>query len=211
MNISEYRKTPISKHSVPERRQYVKDLIKRDGSKLKKGARVLMNLRGKNVEAEILKDHTPRETSIMIKFVSDGREMRKDLATMYGFVSEKKQAGTIDEEIDNLMKVDDKKTRRKQRAPVKDKKTVPQQIKRAELIRGQTFGASALKQELITGVPAPVIEPGKTYLKRNINTGGNNVRASGSGVKRGGAKKVTGKQFRTRQTKTGESYVAPPY
>ena len=211
MNLSEYRKTPISKHSSEERKEYVKELIKREGSKLKKGARVLMNLRGKNVEAEILKDHTPRETSIMIKFVDTGREMRKDLATMYGFVGEKKQAGNIDEEIENLQKVDDKKTRRKQRAPVKDKKTVPQQIKRAELIRGETFGASAMRQQLITGVPAPEISPAQTYLKRNINVGGNNVRVAGSGVKRGGAKKVTGKEFRTRENNKGEKYVAPPY
>jgi len=88
MNISDYRNNPISKHSVPVRKQYVKDIIQRDGSKFKKGAKVLFNIRGKNVEAEILKDHKAGETSLSIKFLSDGKEMRKDLATMYGFVGE---------------------------------------------------------------------------------------------------------------------------
>tara|TARA_R100000541_G_scaffold12426_3_gene20880 strand:+ start:13 stop:816 length:804 start_codon:yes stop_codon:yes gene_type:complete len=86
MNISDYRNNPISKHSVPVRKQYVKDIIQRDGGKFKKGAKVLFNIRGKNVEAEILKDHKAGETSLSIKFLSDGKEMRKDLATMYGFV-----------------------------------------------------------------------------------------------------------------------------
>ena len=205
MNISEYRKTPISKHSKEDRKKYVQDIIKRDGSKLKKGVKVLMNLRGKNVEAEVLKDHTPTQTSIMIKFLSDGREMRKDLATFYGFVGEKKQASNIDEEIDNLQKADNKAVRRKQRAPVKRMKTVPQQIKRAELVRGETFGASAMRQQLITGVPAPEIEAGKTYLKRNINTGGNNMMVKKVSTK------TTGAQFRTRVKSDGSTYKAPPY
>tara|TARA_R110002153_G_scaffold64260_1_gene171949 strand:+ start:3728 stop:4531 length:804 start_codon:yes stop_codon:yes gene_type:complete len=88
MNISDYRNNPISKHSNSVRKQYVKDIIQRDGSKFKKGAKVLFNIRGKNVEAEILKDHKAGETSLSIKFLSDGREMRKDLATMYGIVGE---------------------------------------------------------------------------------------------------------------------------
>ena len=86
MNISDYRNNPISKHSNSVRKQYVKNIIERDGSKFKKGAKVLFNIRGKNVEAEILKDHKAGETSLSIKFLSDGKEMRKDLATMYGFV-----------------------------------------------------------------------------------------------------------------------------
>ncbi len=68
-----------------------------------------------------------------------------------------------------------------------------------------------MRQQLITGVPAPEISPAQTYLKRNINAGGNNVRVAGSGVKRGGSKKVSGKEFRTRENKKGDKYVAPPY
>ena len=122
MTIAGYRKVPVSKHPIEERRKYVQDIKKRDMDKFKKGAKVLMNIRGKNVEAEMLKDLTPRETSIMIRF-KDGREMRKDLATFYGFVGETPQAETIEGEVENLMKQSDKKTRRKQPAPKKGKKT----------------------------------------------------------------------------------------
>jgi len=202
MSIAKYREIPVSKHSVPERRQYVIDVKNRDMNKFKKGARVLMNIRGKNVPAVMLKDLTPRETSIMIKF-EDGREMRKDLATFYGFVGEKKQASTIEGEIDNLMKQVDKKSRKKQAAPKKGKKTIPQEIKKKELIQGQSFAAKAKKKELITGVPAPKVQVGKTYLKRNIK--------KGAGAAAMGKPKTTGKQFRTRMSSSGTPYKPPPY
>lgn len=201
MTIAKYRTIPVSKHSVPERRQYVMDIKKRDMDKFKKGAKVLMNIRGKNVEAEMLKDLTPKETSIVIRF-KDGREMRKDLATFYGFVGEKKQATTIEGEIENLMKQADKKTRRKQPAPKKNKKTVPQEIKKKELIQGQSFQAKAKKKELITGIPAPKVQAGKTYLKRNVKKGAGVVTSKAM---------TTGKQFRTRMNKSGEAYKPPPY
>ena len=87
MTIAAYRKVPVSKHSLEERKKYVQDILKKEGDNFKKGKKVLINLRGKNVEATIVKDKTPRETSILINM--NGKEIRKDLATFYGFVGEK--------------------------------------------------------------------------------------------------------------------------
>jgi hypothetical protein len=60
------------------------------------------------------------------------------------------------------------KRSRKQSNPQRNKKTIPQQIKREELKRGQTFAASRAREQLITGIEKPLPKAGKTYLKRNI-------------------------------------------
>ena len=86
-SIASYRKTPVSQHSAEERKRYAVDLKKRDGSKFTKGTKVLINLRGKNVEAVIEEDITGKQTSL--KVMMNGKSLRKDLATIYGIVGEK--------------------------------------------------------------------------------------------------------------------------
>ena len=83
MDISEYRKTPISKHSQDSRKQYASDMKRLYSSKMKKGEIVMVNLRGKNVEGVIQQDITDLETSLALSI--GGRLIRKDLATIYGF------------------------------------------------------------------------------------------------------------------------------
>ena len=87
MTIESYRKKPFSQQSPEERKKYAMDLKKRDGSKFKKGERILINLRGKNVEAVIEEDMNEKNTSL--KVLLNGKVMRKDLATVYGIVGEK--------------------------------------------------------------------------------------------------------------------------
>ena len=87
MTIESYRKKPFSQQSPEERKKYAMDLKKRDGSKFKKGEKVLINLRGKNVEAVIEEDMNEKNTSL--KVLINGKVMRKDLATVYGIVGEK--------------------------------------------------------------------------------------------------------------------------
>lgn len=87
MTIESYRKKPFSQQSAEERKKYAMDLKKRDGSKFKKGEKVLINLRGKNVEAVIEEDMNEKNTSL--KVMINGKVMRKDLATVYGIVGEK--------------------------------------------------------------------------------------------------------------------------
>lgn len=60
------------------------------------------------------------------------------------------------------------KRSRKQSNPQRNKKTIPQQIKRDELKRDQTFAASRAREQLITGKEKSLPKAGKTYLKRNI-------------------------------------------
>ena len=83
MDISEYRKLPISKHSQDSRKQYASDMKRLYSSKMKKGEIVMVNLRGKNVEGVIQQDITDLETSLSLSI--GGRLIRKDLATIYGF------------------------------------------------------------------------------------------------------------------------------
>lgn len=70
------------------------------------------------------------------------------------------------------------KRSRKQSAPQRNKKTVPQQIQREELKRGQSFMATRAREELKTGKKKPTPKPGKTYLKRNISGAKGDIRSS---------------------------------
>lgn len=77
----------------------------------------------------------------------------------------------IDDEIASLMKIDDRKTRRKQRMPKKNAKTVPQQIARKELQRGRSFQADRARAELVGKPMTPAPKAGKVVLKRNVRAG----------------------------------------
>ena len=88
LSIAQYRQKPISQHDAQARRKYQADLKRLHGDKMKKGTKVLVNLRGKNVPAVITKDLTPQNTSVEIEI--NGKTMRKDLATIYGVAGDKK-------------------------------------------------------------------------------------------------------------------------
>ena len=77
----------------------------------------------------------------------------------------------IDDEIASLMKIDDRKTRRKQRMPKKNAKKVPQQIARKELKRGRTYQADRARAELVGKPMTPAPKAGKVVLKRNVRAG----------------------------------------
>ena len=82
LSTAQYRQKPVSQHDAEARRKYVMDLRRLHGSKMTKGRKVLVNLRGKNVPAVIMEDLKPTNTSVKINI--NGKEMRKDLATIYG-------------------------------------------------------------------------------------------------------------------------------
>ena len=87
LSISQYRKKPLSQHDNATRKKYVSDMKRLHGSKMKKGVKVLINLRGKNVEGVIVKDITPQNTSLLVKL--NGKEQRRDIASIYGLSTDK--------------------------------------------------------------------------------------------------------------------------
>lgn len=87
LSIAQYRQKAVAEHGPEARRKYQADLKRLHGDKMKKGTKVLVNLRGKNVPAVITKDLTPQNTSVEIK-IGD-KIMRKDLATIYGVEGDK--------------------------------------------------------------------------------------------------------------------------
>jgi hypothetical protein len=88
VSIPQYRQKPVSQHSREDRQQYIALMKKQHGGKMKKGTKVLVNVRGKNVEATITKDATPQSTSLEVNI--GGKVMRKDIATIYGIAGDKK-------------------------------------------------------------------------------------------------------------------------
>ena len=170
MNISDYRNNPISKHSVPVRKQYVKDIIQRDGSKFKKGAKVLFNIRGKNVEAEILKDHKAGETSLSIKFLSDGREMRKDLATMYGIVGEDSAPKVVAGVPEGGEKIKEKLEQKKKAAAQKEKDEAVKSV--VSKVRQQRLKSQLLKNKKPAGgkVSKSEFDKARADLKKKISS-----------------------------------------
>mgnify|MGYP003652222041 CR=1 FL=1 len=81
--IADYVTEPISQHKPKLRAQYVRYLLKDHRDKLKKGEKVLVNLRGNNVEGTIERDISGNETSVLVSI--GGKLVQKDLATIYGF------------------------------------------------------------------------------------------------------------------------------
>lgn len=90
LSIAQYRKKPITSHDNATRKKYVSDMKRLNGSKMKKGVKVLINYRGKNIEGTILEDLKPVNTSLMIRF--RGKDMRKDIATIYGIGGKPEEA-----------------------------------------------------------------------------------------------------------------------
>jgi len=88
LSTSQYRQKPVSQHSKPVRDQYVADMKRLHQGKFTKGTKVLVNVRGKNVEATINKNATPQSTSLEVSI--NGKVMRKDLATIYGIAGDMK-------------------------------------------------------------------------------------------------------------------------
>ncbi len=88
VSTSQYRQKPVSQHSKPVRDQYVADMKRLHQGKFTKGTKVLVNVRGKNVEATINKNATPQSTSLEVSI--NGKVMRKDLATIYGIAGDMK-------------------------------------------------------------------------------------------------------------------------
>jgi len=87
VSIAQYRQKPISQHSAEDRKKYVADMKRLHGDKMKRGKKVLVNIRGKNVSAVIMKDVSPASSSIEVAR-ADGKVMRKDIATIYGIEGE---------------------------------------------------------------------------------------------------------------------------
>lgn len=75
---------------------------------------------------------------------------------------------TIDNEIDDLMRISNRQTRRKQSAPKKNAKTIPQSIARKELVRGRSYQADRARQQLLGKPVADAPKAGKVALKRNV-------------------------------------------
>ena len=67
-----------------------------------------------------------------------------------------------------MMESEKKPSRRKQSAPKRNAKTIPQQIARKELIRGRSYQADRARAELVGKPMPPAPKPGKVALKRNI-------------------------------------------
>tara|TARA_R100000655_G_scaffold44965_1_gene81773 strand:+ start:508 stop:1068 length:561 start_codon:yes stop_codon:yes gene_type:complete len=82
LSTSQYRQKPVAQHDAQEKTKYVRDLRRLHGDKMKKGRKVKINLRGKNVDAVIEQDLKPSNTSVMVNI--NGKVMRKDLASVYG-------------------------------------------------------------------------------------------------------------------------------
>ena len=81
-STAQYRQKPVARHTPEERSKYVRDLRRLHGSKMTRGRKVKVNVRGKNVDGIIMEDLKPTSTSLQIKY--GGKVLRKDLATIYG-------------------------------------------------------------------------------------------------------------------------------
>ena len=89
-SIQQYRKKPIKEHSKEDRNRYVADMKRLHQDKMKKGTKILVNVRGENIEGVINKDATPQNTSLEV--ILDGKVVRKDIATIYGIEGDKPKA-----------------------------------------------------------------------------------------------------------------------
>ncbi len=180
MSIAKYRQKPISEHSAEERKKYAADVKRRDGSKMKKGKKVLINLRGKNKVATIDADLKPNETSILV--VIDGRKIRKDLATFYGFVNEKPEEAKPPEKLLKLNKSARPRTPKKLLLEAKAglrPKTPPPRPRTPNRIE--------------EAVPPNIDNEIATLMKISDSLN------------------LMGQRFSTLKTNKGQSYVPPPY
>ena len=82
LSTAQYRQKPVSQHDAQARAKYVRDLRRLHGAKMKKGLKVKINVRGKNVEGVLMEDVSPTKTAVKVKY--GGKEVLKDLATIYG-------------------------------------------------------------------------------------------------------------------------------
>jgi len=88
LSTSQYRQKPYKDHTPKDRRDYVMNMKRLHGDKMKKGTKVIVNVRGKNVSGTINKGATKQNTSLEIDI--DGKLVRKDLATIYGIAGDMK-------------------------------------------------------------------------------------------------------------------------
>ncbi len=170
-SISEYRKKPIKDHDIPARKKYIDELKKASGDKMKKGVKVLVNLRGKNIEATILEDLKPSNTSVKINL--DGKEMRKDLATIYGVEGEEsapKVVGGVPEGGVMAQKIKEKLEQKKKAAAQKEKDDSVKLV--ADIVRKQRLKNQLLKNKKPAGgkVSKSEFDKARADLKKKISS-----------------------------------------
>tara|TARA_R110000824_G_scaffold205337_1_gene390174 strand:- start:3721 stop:4272 length:552 start_codon:yes stop_codon:yes gene_type:complete len=183
MTIASYRKKPISKHSSEERKKYISDMKRLHGSKMKKGNKVLINIRGKNVEGTILENAKPGNTSLLVNF--SGKNMRKDIATIYGFVGEQPEEASPPTKLIKLGKVARSTTPRKLRLEAQ----------------------AGLRPKTPPRPRPPALPPRRISegVPPNIDTEIANLMAITNATIMGSM------NFRTHTNNSGASYVSPPY
>jgi len=170
-SISEYRKKPIKDHDIPARKKYIDELKKASGDKMKKGVKVLVNLRGKNIEATVLEDLKPSNTSVKINL--DGKEMRKDLATIYGVEGEEsapKVVGGVPEGGVMAQKIKEKLEQKKKAAAQKEKDDSVKLV--ADIVRKQRLKNQLLKNKKSAGgkVSKSEFDKARADLKKKISS-----------------------------------------
>jgi hypothetical protein len=190
MDISEYRKLPISKHSQDSRKQYASDMKRLYSSKMKKGEIVMVNLRGKNVEGVIQQDITDLETSLALSI--GGRLIRKDLATIYGFKAPKvvitakniksaTKLGTLPKDLSGFTKVKSvkksttiqaksKKPTVKKGGIIEKKAKAKPTVKKGGIIETKVKKKEE-KKRIIKGGDAPVMSKGKKCATKERKDG----------------------------------------